>query len=159
MTVLTSDQVSLAQALHTSFVLIIPYAFYQGLFQSTTCCQMQQELPSDKPCGCCPSMQGCHTTDLDLRLQRCLQRLWDMLLGRPEAQVSHQLDVRKLCLDAICNSQVPTEQQCQQVAALVAVWHLAVALADMPDAHEHHKTVMVKSVSWSASQTLLTQQS
>ncbi len=83
----------------------------------------------------------------------------DMLLGHPEAQASDQLDVRKLCLDAIC--QVPTEQQCQQVAALVAVWHLAVALDDVADAREHHKALMVKLMSWPASesQTLLTQQS
>ncbi len=84
-----------------------------------------------------------------------------MLLGHPEAQASDQLDVRKLCLDAICHAQVPTEQQCQQVAALVAVWHLAVALDDVADAREHHKALMVKLMSWPASesQTLLTQQS
>lgn len=71
----------------------------------------------------------------------------DMLLGRPKAQASGQLDVRKLCIYAICHSQIPTEQQCQQVAALVAVWHLTVALDDVPDACEHHKTVKVKFVS------------
>jgi hypothetical protein len=71
----------------------------------------------------------------------------DMLLGRPEAKASDQLDVRKLCLDAFYCAQVPTEQQCQQVAALAAVWHLAVALDDVPDACEHHKTVMVKLMS------------
>lgn len=44
-------------------------------------------------------------------------------------------------------AQVLTEQHCQQVAALVAVWHLAVALDDVPDAYEHHRTVMVKFMS------------